>query len=63
MSSYGGNFNEGDRVEISPRFDLWMEGARFGTVTRVQNGIVHVRMDHPHVKGIRKFKTEDLQEA
>lgn len=24
----------GDRVEIAPHYDLWMRGARYGTVTR-----------------------------
>ncbi len=40
------------RVEIHPAFDLWMRGARFGTVLREYKGkggvnYVAVLMDHP----------------
>ncbi len=46
------------RVELSPALDLWMRGARFGTVIREYNGkgrnngkrICVVQMDHPQVK-------------
>jgi len=33
---YDGNgYNVNDRVEIHPATDLWMRGARYGTVTRM----------------------------
>jgi hypothetical protein len=45
---YDGNgFGVGDRVELHPGLDLWMRGARFGTVTRVRTRStrVNVRVD------------------
>ena len=46
---YDGNgYNIGDRVELHPGTDLWMRGARFGTVERMSltpNDRVHVRLD------------------
>lgn len=43
------------RVELSPALDLWMRGARFGTVQREyanKHGkrVCVVKMDHPQVK-------------
>ena len=33
MTGYDGNgYNVGDRVELHPGTDLWMRGARYGTV-------------------------------
>jgi hypothetical protein len=33
---YDGNgYNVGDRVELHPGTDLWMRGARYGTVTGI----------------------------
>lgn len=45
----------GDRVELSPHTDLWMRGARFGTVHSVSLtplDRVKVRMDHPRVSNL-----------
>ena len=46
-TSYGGYlFTVGERVELSPASDLWMMGAKYGTVTRVmRDGRVQVRVD------------------
>jgi hypothetical protein len=43
----GIGFAEGDRVELHPGLDLWMRGARFGTVTFIREGStrVNVRVD------------------
>lgn len=44
----GIGFTVGDRVEIHPGTDLWMRGARYGTVTRIvptKNDRVRVEMD------------------
>jgi hypothetical protein len=39
-----------DRVEIPPRLDLWMQGAKFGTIIKIDDyGYATVRMDHPQV--------------
>jgi hypothetical protein len=55
-------------VEIHPRFDLWMRGARFGTVIRMDKpstvfpqGVAVVTMDHSQVKGVRRFVVADLK--
>jgi len=39
----------GDRVEMSPHFDLWMRGCKYGTVvgcSLTPNDRVHVLMDN-----------------
>ena len=41
--------NVGDRVELHPATDLWMAGARYGTVTRTGRTRVTVKLDtRPH---------------
>ncbi len=46
---------EGIRVEISPGCDLWMRGARFGTIRRIEKGTVAViKMDHPRVRKLAR---------
>jgi hypothetical protein len=39
------SFTLGDRVELHPGMDLWMRGARYGTVTKVTSRSVHVNLD------------------
>lgn len=39
------SFVKGDRVELHPGMDLWMMGARFGTVAKVTSRSVHVKLD------------------
>jgi hypothetical protein len=44
----GNGYQAGDRVEIHPGTDLWMRGARYGTVQRFSltpKDRVHVLMD------------------
>ncbi len=55
----------GIRVEISPSHDLWTQGARYGTILKLWvrgdgQPIADVRMDHPAVKKIQRFKVSDL---
>ncbi len=38
-------YAKGERVEISPSCDLWMQGARYGEVTRVTTENVYVKLD------------------
>lgn len=49
MTGYDGNgYDIGDRVELHPGTDLWMRGARYGTVVRVSAtpaDRVHVELD------------------
>ena len=63
----------GKRVQIPAYADLWMRGARFGTVERVIEGqgnyvqardprgatIFVVRMDHAQVKRLQRFIADD----
>ena len=37
--------NQGDRVEIHPAMDAWMQGDRYGTVTKVGRSLFSVHMD------------------
>lgn len=39
------DFDEGQRVELSPATDAWMSGDRFGVVVKVGRKVVHVKMD------------------
>jgi len=57
----------GRRIEIGPHLDLWMRGARFGTV--VMQSTAHaagelmrlkVRMDHPQVKRLAVIHVSDI---
>lgn len=52
----------GDRVEIAPHYDLWMRGARYGSVTRTtwRDGVtvVSVRMDR--TDRVARFPEADL---
>jgi hypothetical protein len=48
-----------DRVELHPATDLWMRGARFGTVDRIESGKVWVQLDKVSGKRIA-FNPDDL---
>lgn len=50
-----------DRVELSPAYDLWMQGARFGVVKQIHNEFAYVEMDHPQVKRRQKILIADLK--
>jgi hypothetical protein len=61
----------GKRIEIPAHYDLWMQGARFGTVTRYvsntnkigQSPFVYVKMDHAQVKRRLKLWRIDAEYA
>lgn len=56
----GKRYSLGDRVEIHPSTDLWMRGARFGTVvgtSLTSKDRVHVELDK--VPGRKFAGTED----
>lgn len=59
----------GKRVEIPVHYNLWMCGARFGTVTgrrRGSNGhsaYLTVKMDHPQVRRCVKLWALDVEYA
>lgn len=46
----GKDFRVGSRVELHPGMDLWMRGAKYGTVARVRGGKPCVRMDNTRVR-------------
>jgi hypothetical protein len=48
-----------DRVELHPATDLWMRGARYGTVARIEGGKVWVELDKVQGKRIA-FNSNDL---
>lgn len=48
----GNSVGVGSRVELHPGMDLWMRGAKYGTITMSRKGKPCVRMDH---KGVRKL--------
>lgn len=56
----------GERVQVPAYLDIWMRGARYGEVARVQSGmgangptLFGVKMDHPQVKRLIWCKSED----
>lgn len=57
------------RVQISPHFDLWMRGAKYGTVVReyvspkTGERMVAVQMDHPQVRKLFRCKSSDVAEV
>jgi hypothetical protein len=60
------DFCEGDRVELHPGCDLWMQGATKGVVhsrelSEVRPSRVVVKMDHPQVKRLQKFAPDLLK--
>lgn len=59
------SFKPGDRVELSPHMDLWMQGARYGTVRRVQDTgtAIHylIRMDHKQVRRLIRLTAGDMR--
>lgn len=56
-------WHPGDRVEIHPGCDLWMRGAKFGTVEFIGTGKVQVKMDHPSVKKLVWFSLDRVRPA
>ncbi len=52
----------GKRVELHPGTDLWMRGARYGTVHSVgKDGHVRVKMDHPGVKKLVRTPADRIK--
>lgn len=39
------DFLPGERVQLHPATDLWMMGAKYGTVVKVTKTRVHVKLD------------------
>jgi hypothetical protein len=47
------DFYKDQRIELHPATDLWMAGARYGTVVKVGRTRVHVQLDR--AKGVKKI--------
>lgn len=66
LIDYEGNtVGIGSRIELHPACDLWMRGARYGTIAKVadDNGtpVAVVRMDHPQVRKLQRIPAELLR--
>ncbi len=49
------------RVEIPVHYDLWMRGARVGTVVESRPDHIKVSMDHPQVRRLVKIPRADFE--
>jgi hypothetical protein len=45
MENSVSDFRVDQRVQLHPATDLWMRGARYGTVRKVGRKLVHVHVD------------------
>lgn len=54
-----GDFADGMRVELHPATDLWMSGARYGSVVKVGRTKVHVQLDR--IGRVRKISPDLLR--
>jgi hypothetical protein len=61
MNSHDIDFRIGDRVMAGVHTDSWMMGDRYGTVEKIGEKFVHVRMDVS--KRCRKFHPSNLEHA
>jgi hypothetical protein len=52
----------GRRVELKPHLDLWMRGARFGTIEHWEYSLrmLYIRLDHPHIKNLVRLHRDDV---
>ena len=46
------------RVELSPSHDLWMRGAKYGEVRKVEGDVLVVKMDHPQVRKLVRVRKD-----
>jgi hypothetical protein len=51
----------GARVQLHPGTDLWMRGAKYGEIVRESGGIFQIRMDHPGVKKLARFREDRFE--
>ena len=54
-----GDFTPGDRIELHPATDLWMRGARFGTVRKIGRKLLTVEIDALS-RGPIRIRPEDI---
>lgn len=58
MDLFLSQYKVGDRVEIAPHCDCWMQGDRFGEVTEIGHVYLHVRMDRSRLH--RRFTADKI---
>ena len=51
----------GDSVQIHPGLDVWMRGARYGVVHRIQGDMYAIRMHHPAIRRLVWTTKDRLQ--
>lgn len=47
------DFKAGQRIQLHPGTDLWMQGARYGEIVKVGRKALHVRLDVTFGKIVR----------
>ena len=54
-----------NRVEIAPYHDLWMRGAKYGTIVRydTKSEVAVVRMDNRRVRRLQRMRPETLKKV
>jgi len=63
MSKYDfqpSDFLVGQRAQVHPATDAWMQGDRFGTVTKIGARLVQLRMERSGA--VRRFPARDILE-
>lgn len=68
MKDFEGNeLQVGQWIELHPACDLWMRGAKFGTITKIANDngtpVALVRMDHPQVRKLQRITGDLLRQV
>ena len=61
MAVINSSVKVGVRVEIAPHYDLWMQGARYGKVIKLEGDVAVVQLDHWQVRRPRRFLAADLK--
>lgn len=60
-SEKSAHYMVGKRVELHPGTDLWMRGARYGTIHSVsRDGVYKIRMDNRRVRRLVRMRPEDV---
>lgn len=47
------DFKVGQRIQLHPGTNLWMQGARYGEIVKVGRKVLHVRLDVTFGKTVR----------
>ncbi len=52
------DFTKGDRIEMHPATDMWMRGARYGTIIGITRKSLRVELDH--MAGIYRVSPDNI---